>query len=103
MEDPYSVIKRPLITEKGMGLSGHSKYVFQVDPDANKIQIAEAVHQIFSVDVVKVNTLRVKGVAKQGSVQTGRGRRRTTGTAHFWKKAYVTLKPGQRIEVFEGA
>lgn len=103
MDDPYSIIKRPLITEKGMGQASQAKYVFQVDPDANKIQIAEAVHQIFSVDVVKVNTLRVKGLAKQGSVRTGRGARRTTGKSHFWKKAYVTLKPGQRIELFEGA
>lgn len=103
MDDPYSVIKRPLITEKGMGLSGHSKYVFQVDPKANKIEIAEAVHQIFSVDVVKVNTMRVKGLIKQGSVRTGRGARRTSGKERSWKKAYVTLKPGQRIEVFEGA
>jgi large subunit ribosomal protein L23 len=103
MDDPYSVIKRPLITEKGMGQASEAKYVFQVDPDANKIQIAEAIHQIFSVDVVKVNTLRVKGLVKRGQVRTGRGARRTSGKEHSWKKAYVTLKPGQRIEVFEGA
>lgn len=103
MNDPYSVIKRPLITEKGMDLAGKSKYVFQVDDNANKIEIAEAVHQIFSVDVVKVNTLRVKGLAKHGAVRTGRGSRRTSGQTRSWKKAYVTLKPGQRIEIFEGA
>jgi large subunit ribosomal protein L23 len=103
MNDPYSVIKRPLITEKGMGLAATGKYVFMVDPNANKIEIAEAVHQIFSVDVLKVNTLRVKGIAKQGAVRSGRGSRRTSGKTHTWKKAYVTLKAGQRIEVFEGA
>jgi large subunit ribosomal protein L23 len=103
MDDPYSVIKRPLITEKAMGLTGQSKYAFQVAPEANKIEIAEAVHQIFSVDVVKVNTLLVKGLLKRGAVRTGRGQRRTSGKERSWKKAYVTLKPGQRIEVFEGA
>jgi large subunit ribosomal protein L23 len=103
MNDPYSVIKRPLISEKGMGLAAGGKYVFMVDLNANKIEISEAVHQIFSVDVVKVNTLRVKGLTKHGAVRTGRGSRRTSGKTHTWKKAYVTLKPGQRIEIFEGA
>lgn len=103
MKDPYSVVKRPLITEKGMSLAPQGKYVFEVDVKANKMDIADAVHKIFNVDVVKVNTLRVKGVARQGAVRTGRGSHRTTGRTSYWKKAYVTLKTGQRIEIFEGA
>lgn len=103
MKDPYSIVKRPLITEKGMSLAPQGKYAFEVDNDANKIEIAQAVEKIFSVNVVKVNTLRVKGVAKHGAVRTGRGSRRTLGRTNAWKKAYVTLKPGQRIEIFEGA
>ena len=96
MKDPYSIVKRPLITEKGMNLAPKGKYVFEVDNGANKIEIAEAVHKIFNVDVVKVNTLRVKGTARRmGRSHAGR----TTD----WKKAYVTLKSGQRIEIFEGA
>lgn len=103
MKDPYSIVKRPLVTEKSMGLSGFGKYAFEVDINANKVEIADAVHRIFSVDVIKVNTLRVKGKAKQGATRTNRGQRRTQGATPDWKKAYVTIKPGQRIQIFEGA
>ena len=72
------------------------KYAFEVDMNANKIEIAEAVQKIFTVDVVKVNTLRVKG-------KTKRMGRYPEGKTPDWKKAYVTLKPGQRIEIFEGS
>ena len=97
MKDPYSIIKRPLVTEKGMSLSAESKYVFEVDINANKIEIAYAVKRIFpQVDVVKVNTLRVKG-------KTKRMGRMPAGKTADWKKAYVTLKSGQRIQIFEGA
>ncbi|MCE5314183.1 MAG: 50S ribosomal protein L23 [Armatimonadota bacterium] len=97
MKDAYSIIKRPLITEKGMGASAMGKYVFEVDINANKIEIAGAVKTIFpAVDVVKVNTLRVKG-------KTKRMGRMPQGKTADWKKAYVTLKPGQHIEIFEGA
>ncbi len=95
MKDPYAVVKRPLITEKSMGIATMSKYVFEVDPDANKIEIAEAIHTIFGVDVVKVNTLNVKAKAKRYG--------RFVGKTGGLKKAYVTLKAGQRIQIFEGA
>jgi large subunit ribosomal protein L23 len=71
------------------------KYVFEVDMDANKIEIAAAVEKIFSVNVVSVNTLRVKGKKKRLG--------RTEGKTGEMKKAYVTLKEGQRIQIFEGA
>ena len=96
MKDPYSIIKRPLITEKSMDIAGSGKYAFEVDINSNKIEIAEAVHKIFSVDVTNVNTLRVKGKAKRVG-------RFPEGKTPDWKKAYVTLKPGQRIDIFEGA
>lgn len=97
MKDAYTIIKRPLITEKSVGASGFSKYVFEVDINANKIEIAQAVQTIFpKVEVVKVNTLRVKGKSRRMG-------RMTAGKTADWKKAYVTLKPGQRIEIFEGA
>lgn len=97
MKDPYAVIKKPLITEKGMGASAMGKYVFEVDINANKIEIADAVKKIFpNVDVVKVNTLHVKGKRKRMG-------RMGQGKTADWKKAYVTLKAGQRIEIFEGA
>ena len=96
MKDPYSIVKRPLITEKGMTIAAMGKYAFEVDIKSNKIEIADAVTKIFSVDVVKVNTLRVKGKSKRMG-------RYPEGKTSDWKKAYVTLKPGQRIEIFEGA
>lgn len=96
MKDPYTIVKRPLITEKGMGIAALGKYAFEVDIDANKMEIADAVAKIFSVDVVKVNTLRVKG-------KTKRMGRFPQGKTAAWKKAYVTIKPGQRIQIFEGA
>ena len=96
MKDPYSIVKRPLITEKGMSIAAMGKYAFEVDINSNKIEIADAVHKIFSVDVVKVNTLRVKGKSKRLG-------RYPAGKTADWKKAYVTLKSGQRIDIFEGA
>ncbi len=94
-KDPYAIIKRPLITEKAMNMTPMRKYAFEVDINANKIEIAQAVEKLFSVNVTKVNTLRVKGKNKR----LGRFEGRTPD----WKKAYVTLRPGQRIEIFEGA
>lgn len=94
--DAYSIIRRPLITEKSMGASAFGKYVFEVDIKANKIEIASAIHEMFSVDVKKVNTLHVKG-------KTKRVNSRVPGKTPDWKKAYVTLKEGQRIEIFENA
>jgi large subunit ribosomal protein L23 len=96
VKDPYSIVKRPLITEKGMGIAAFGKYAFEVDINANKIEIADAVQKIFSVNVVKVNTLRVRG-------KTKRMGRMPEGRTPNWKKAYVTLKSGQHIEIFEGA
>ena len=92
--DSYSVIKRPLVTEKSMSASASGKYVFEVDIKANKVEIAHAVHEMFSVDVKKVNTLHVKG-------KTKRVNSRVPGKTPDWKKAYVTLAEGQRIEIFE--
>ena len=95
MKDPYSIIIRPLVTEKTISATAHSKYTFQVDPEANKIEIGQAVHQIFNVTVEKVNTLNVRG-------KTARLGRFREGRKPSWKKAVVTLKAGDRIEIFEG-
>jgi len=95
MKDPYAIVRRPLITEKGMSIAPMGKYAFEVDPNANKMEIAEAVHTIFGVDVAKVNTLNVKPKVKRMG--------RLEGKSGGMKKAYVTLKTGQRIQIFEGA
>lgn len=95
MKDPYTIIVRPLVTEKTIASTAHSKYTFQVDLNANKIEICEAVQKIFNVTVEKVNTLRVRG-------KTRRLGRFPEGRKPTWKKAIVTLKAGDRIEIFEG-
>jgi large subunit ribosomal protein L23 len=91
---PYAVLLRPLITEKSTVLAGADKYVFEVDLRANKNQIKEAVELAFDVKVVDVNTMKMKGKNKRF------GRRVTKQPD--WKKAIVTLRPGNSIELFEG-
>jgi len=91
--DPYQIIKRPVISEKSTLLSERdNKYVFEVDTRANKIQIKQAIEEVFKVGVKKVRTMRVRGKSKRVRVQIGLTRER--------KKAIVTLKKGDRIDLF---
>ena len=93
--DIWQVIERPLITEKNTFQLASGKYTFRVAREANKVQIKEAVEKIFKVQVAEVNVMNVRGKER------GVGRRK--GFAPSWKKAIVTLQPGQRIEeLFEG-
>ncbi len=93
------VIVRPLITEKNTDLMEQDQYTFEVATVANKIQIREAVEKLFNVRVKAVNTMNVKGSARSRAIR--RGRSRIHGQERTWKKAVVTLFPGQRIDVFE--
>ena len=92
----YRILKRPLITEKSTTQKElQNKLFFEVDPRANKIEIKQAVEQIFKVDVLDVTTMNMNGKKKRvGRFITHRP---------DWKKAVVTIKPGQRVEFFEGA
>jgi large subunit ribosomal protein L23 len=93
MKDVYSVLKKPLFTEKNDRLKEkYNKYAFEVDMKANKIEIRQAVEQIFGVTVVKVNTMRVHGKVKR--------RGRSEGRRPDWKKAIVTLKEGDTIPIW---
>lgn len=94
---PEHVIKRPLIlTEKGSLLREESsKYLFEVDQRANKIEIKRAVETLFKVGVLDVNTMIVRGKNRRMG--------RTWAKTRNWKKAVVTLKEGESIEFFEGA
>lgn len=92
--DPRDVIIRPVITEKTTKLMEEGKYTFVVNPRATKTDIRWAVEEIFGVEVAKVNTMRVLGKVRRMG--------RFEGRRPSWKKAIVTLEPGQRIEVFEG-
>ena len=95
MEDAYKIIKRPLITEKSTKIKEmNNQLAFEVDRRANKIEIKKAVERIFKVQVEDVRTMNYQGKRKR--LGRSEGRRR------HWKKAVVTLKPGQKIEFFEG-
>lgn len=88
----YEVLRRPLITEKNTMLGEQGKYCFEVAQSANKPMIRQAVEAMFNVDVTDVNVSHVHG--KMRRVRNSRGMTRD------WKKAVVTLKPGQRIDLF---
>lgn len=91
----HDIIIRPIITEKSSGLIELNKYTFEVHKSANKIQIRNAVEQIFKVKVLSVNTMNVHPKPKRMGAFLGKTR--------SWKKAIVALAEGQRIEFFEGA
>ena len=99
MRNLHEVLRRPLITEKNTWLMEQGQYSFEVLPEANKIQIKDAVEKTFNVRVKAVNTLNVKGQSKVRGIRGGRGR--IYGRERNWKKAIVTLFPGQRIDIFE--
>ncbi len=95
MKDVYKVIKSPVVTEKstGLGLVGN-KFAFWVDLKAGKGDIKEAVQKVFGVTVIGVQTMRVPGKNKRLG--------KTSGRTPVRKKAYVTLKEGDKIEALSG-
>ena len=90
-----SVLLQPRISEKSSMLAKAGKYVFLVNRDANKIEVRKAVEQFYNVKVVNVNMVRVLGKSRTYA--------RITGRMQDFKKAIVTLKPGDKIEGFIGA
>jgi large subunit ribosomal protein L23 len=108
MRSPEQIIKRPLLTEKGTHLketggnppgdldpeSIKAQLLFEVAKDANKVEIRHAVEKLWNVDVVSVRTAIVRGKEKRVG--------RFVGKSSNWKKAIVTIAPGQNIEFFEG-
>jgi len=94
MRDPRDIIIRPVVTEKSFSLLEDNKYTFIVDKRATKTEIKSAVEDIFKVSVLGVNTINVKGKPKRVG--------RHAGYKADRKKAIVTLKPGQKIPLFDG-
>ena len=95
------IIIRPVVSEKSIDESGRGKYTFAVHDKANKIQIKAAVEELYKkekVTVVAVNVLTSKAKEKRRGTKRGR----VTGHTSAWRKAVVTLAPGQKIEFFEG-
>lgn len=96
----YQIIIRPWITEAATELNARNQYVFEVAPEANKIEIRKAIEEIFGVNVRAVNTINVKGKLRRRRTRRGI----TQGYTKDRKKAIVTLTPdSKRIELFEGA
>lgn len=94
MKDPRNVILKPLVTEKSTKLMEENKYCFVVAKNANKIEIKNAVEEIFGVRVKAVNTMNIKRKPKRLGVHRG--------YRPGWKKAIVTLQEGSKpIEIFE--
>lgn len=89
--DPYQIVKRLVITEKNMDMNPLNKYVFEVEKNANKVEIAKAVSSLFNVNVLSVNTIRTKGETKRFGSRSLK--RKPT------KKAIVSIAEGQSIEL----
>jgi len=90
----YEVLRRPLVTEKGTYLQEQNKYLFEVAINANKPQVKQAVEKAFDVTVKSVNLMTVAGKRKRYG--------RAIAKRPDWKKAVVTLKEGDKIQIFEG-
>jgi large subunit ribosomal protein L23 len=93
MRNPHDVIRKPLVTEKSMAGQQKQVYTFIVQIDANKAEVKNAVQKIYSVKVDRVRTVKVKGKYKRMKNMLLEGRRKD------WKKAYVTLEEGQRLDI----
>jgi len=95
MKPHHQVIKGPVITEKShLQKAESNKVTFQVDVKANKIEIRKAIEELFKVKVLAVNTINMRGKKKRLG--------RTEGVRANWKKAVVTLAPGEKIPGLEG-
>lgn len=94
MKDPYTIILKPILTEKSLNLAKQNKYVFEVDKNANKIEIGKAVEEIFKVKVKSVAVINEKPKKRRLGISQG-----FTSTK---KKAIVTLEPGYKIELISG-
>ena len=90
----YAILKRPLVTEKSTLMQDDGRYVFEVAKTATKLEIKEAVQESFGVTVIKVNTMNVKGKMKRFGPRISQKR--------SWKKAVVSVAPGDSITLFEG-
>ena len=96
LEEYRNMIRAPIISEKSMEQAEReNKYHFEVHPDANKVQIRHAIEALFDVRVIKVNTINVRGKARQRSY------RHRTGKTARRKKAIVTVAPGDHIDLVE--
>ena len=99
--DATNILIRPIFTEKMSRLEEERKYSFQVTPHANKLEIKKAVELKFGVIVEKVSTSNRIGKKKSMTVRSGGRTIRTNGKRSNWKKAIVTLKDGEKIDLLD--
>ena len=92
---PSEVLLAPVLSEKSYSLIEERKYAFKIHPDAHRLQVRQAVEQLFDVHVERVNILKVQAKPKRRGFHKG--------TRPGWKKAIVQLRKGESIEIFEGA
>lgn len=92
--DAYKILSKPLVTEKATHLGESNKYVFEVAPDANKIEIKKAIFDVYGKNPLAVNIIKIKGK----KIRYGK----TSGKRKNRKKAIVTLRPGEMIKIYEG-
>jgi len=92
--DKFSILRRPIVTEKSTLLQEDKRYSFEVAVGSTKLEIKQAVEDIFDVKVLKVHTINVKGKTKRFGPRVSQKR--------SWKKAIVTIAPGDAITLFEG-
>ncbi len=91
---PFDILRKPIVTEKSTLMQEYGRYTFEVSTEATKHQIKWAVEEAFEVKVVKVNTMNVLGKQKRYGPKTS--------AKKSWKKAIVSLAPGDNITIFEG-
>ena len=92
---PGEILIAPVVSEKSYGQIVQNRYTFKVHQDAHKTQVRQAVEQLFDVKVLAVNIVKVQPKPKRRGIHKG--------VRQGWKKAIVQLKPGDSIEIFEGA
>jgi large subunit ribosomal protein L23 len=90
----YKHLIKPLITEKAANLATEGKYVFEVSKDSNKIEVAKSIEEIYGLRPIHVNILNIEGKRKKQG--------KTVGKRKDWKKAIITLRKGQTIDIYEG-
>ena len=93
-----TVLRKPVINEKATKVGHLRQYVFEVDPNSNKLQIQAALKQMFDVEVESIRTVRIKGKVKSRFTKRGL----QVGRTNLRKKAYVTLKEGQTLDIVAG-
>ena len=101
--DRQEIILNPILTEKSSAImEGLNKYVFRVNVNANKIQIKKEIEKRFKIKVLNVRTMNFKGKSKNTTIRSGGHVLRSSGKREAWKKAIVTLKDGDKINLVDG-